>query len=429
MNKIKRREIWMSGFALFSLFFGAGNLILPPNLGVQFGQNWWLVLLGFAITAVIIPILGIFAHAKVQGTLFDLAKSVSKVFSSFYCVVIYVIAIVIPAPRTASVTHEMSIQPFFEISSLWTSSIYFLLVFVFVINRSKILSFIGKMLTPIIVLILLAIIIITIFSEGQIITSTLNQPFFKGFIEGYQTFDAIGGVVVGAFIVVSLNLRGYKSYEDKRKLITQSGIIAGSGLFLIYGGLIFSGAYTSNSYAENISRTQILSGISNLSLGNLGTTFLSVLVALACFTTAVGVVTGASDYIKGICNDSKKAYMITATISCVIGALVGHYEVKLIIDIALPALMFIYPITIMLIFLNVLSKKWTSPFIFKVVVITTFLFSVPDFLQFFVSKDLLSPIQELIPFSNGGLGWLLPALCAFLLANIYAFTKKTQVIK
>jgi len=109
----KNKEIFIVGFAVFSLFFGAGNLILPPFLGANAGEQWWLVFLGFIITAVFIPILGILAHAKVQGTMYDLAKKVAPWFSSLYCVFMYLIAVTIPAPRTASVTHEMAIQPFF----------------------------------------------------------------------------------------------------------------------------------------------------------------------------------------------------------------------------------------------------------------------------------------------------------------------------
>ena len=162
MNKTK--EIWIAGFALFSLFFGAGNLILPPTLGAKAGLDWWIVVLGFVLTAVTIPILAIFAHAKLQGTLYDFGKKVSPVFSTIYCFLIYIIAIAIPSPRTAAVTHEMTVQPFFNTTPLLTSVIYFVLVFIFAINRTKVIGLIGKFLTPIIVLILLIIIGIAFFS-------------------------------------------------------------------------------------------------------------------------------------------------------------------------------------------------------------------------------------------------------------------------
>ena len=422
MNKTK--EIWMSGFALFSLFFGAGNLILPPFLGMKSGADWWLVVLGFVITGAIIPILAIFAHAKLQGTLYDFGKKVSPTFSVVYCLFIYIIAVAIPSPRTASVTHEMAIQPFFGTSSLLTSSVYFLLVFIFAINRSKIISLIGKFLTPIIVLILLTIIFIAFFTAPETVNPRLFEtPFVDGILEGYQTFDAIGGVVVGAVIIISLHLRGHTTYEAKKELITKSGFIAGFGLLIIYGGLILSGSLFSSTFAENATRIEVLSGLSSQTLGNIGTAFLSVLVALACFTTAVGIVTGTADYIKGMLKDSQKAYIITAALSSLIGIIVGSYNVGFIIDVAVPALMFLYPITIVLILLNIVPDKFASKLVFRSVVLVTFVFSIPDFLQFFVPADSLTGIQNFIPFSKFSLGWVLPAFLTFLSVN---FTKKSN---
>ena len=151
MNK---KTVAITAFALFSLFFGAGNLILPPQLGFKSGEWWWLVALGFCLSAVFIPIMGILAHARLQGTMFDFAKKVSPSFSLIYCYIVYAISIALPSPRTASVTHEMAIQPVWDSSSLLTSILYFGLVYVFVVNRSKILDVIGKFLTPGILIVL-----------------------------------------------------------------------------------------------------------------------------------------------------------------------------------------------------------------------------------------------------------------------------------
>jgi LIVCS family branched-chain amino acid:cation transporter len=417
MNKTK--EIWIAGFALFSLFFGAGNLILPPTLGAKAGVDWWIVVLGFILTAIAIPILAIFAHAKLQGTLYDFGKKVSPTFSTFFCFLIYIIAVAIPSPRTAAVTHEMAIQPFFDISPTLTATIYFVLVFLFAANRSKIISLIGKFLTPIIVIILLIIIGISFFTAaGSLSPSTFKNPFIDGILEGYQTFDAIAGVVVGAVIIISLNYSTHTTFEAKRKLIRKAGFIAGTGLLLIYGGLILSGALFSATFAENATRIEVLSGLSTLTLGNLGTTFLSVLVALACFTTAVGVVTGAADYIKGICNDSRKAYIITAAVASLIGIIVGSFQVDLIITLAVPALMFLYPITIVLILLNVVPETYASKLVFRGVVLVTFIFSIPDFLGFIIPRENLVGIKSIIPLATHSLGWVLPALLIFIFTNL-----------
>lgn len=418
MNKTK--EILITGFALFSMFFGAGNLILPPYIGFKAGGSWFFVLTGFVITAVIIPIFGILAHSKLQGTMYDFGKKVSPLFSWVYCFIVYAISISLPVPRTASVTHEMAIAPFFEINSLVTSTVYFLLVFVFALNRSKVLDLLGKFLTPIIVLILLFIICIGIFSSpGAFNESSYTLPFVNGILEGYQTFDAIGSVVVGGVLIISLKLKRNVSFEVNRKLVRKAGFVAGIGLLLIYGGLILNGAMFSGIFEQNATRTQVLSGLSTATLGNIGNVFLSVLVALACFTTAVGIVIGTADFFKGFFNESKLAYVTMVVISCVLGIIIGQLDVQYIITIALPVLMFIYPITIVLIFLNVIPEKHASPNVFRIVVLTAFIFSVPDFLKFLIPENNLKLIQDTIPLSREGLGWILPSIIAFITVNLF----------
>jgi len=136
------KQTLITAFALFSLFFGAGNLILPPFLGYNAGTSWILVTLGFAVSAVVIPILAIYGHAKLQGTMLDFGKKVSPAFALIYSVIVYTISVALPSPRTASVTYEMAIQPYFNISSLWSSAIYFALVLFFIFNRTRILNLI-----------------------------------------------------------------------------------------------------------------------------------------------------------------------------------------------------------------------------------------------------------------------------------------------
>lgn len=423
------KQTLVIAFALFSLFFGAGNLILPPYLGYNAGDGWFWVLIGFSISAVFIPILAIYGHAKLQGTILDFANKVSPTFAVLFSILIYLIAIALPSPRTASVTYEMAIEPFFQISSLELSSIYFALVLVFVLNRNRMLSIIGKFLTPLIVCILLIIICLGLFTEvASVRDSIFNNSFAEGILEGYQTFDAIGGVVIGGVVVISLSLQGKFNYEEKKRMIIRSGLFAGLGLFLIYGGLIVLGAHNSNVLVID-NRTELLSVLSIQNLGNIGNVFLSVLLALACFTTAVGIVTGTADFVKGLIGNSQKAYIITAIIACVLGVLIGQFNVYYIINVALPVLMFIYPITIVLIILNVLPEKWASTLVFRGVVLATFIFSIPDFLKFLIAEEKLFPLKEMIPLSEYSLGWVLPAVVVFLLLNLVSFgNKKTDTI-
>jgi LIVCS family branched-chain amino acid:cation transporter len=321
----------------------------------------------------------------------------------------------------------MGIQPFFDSPSWLTSTIYFGLVFIFVINRSKILNIIGKVLTPAIIIILLLLIGNILFSFSFDFSEVkFPSPFTDGILEGYQTFDAIGAVVVGGVIIISINLENNQaSYADKKVLIRKAGWVAGLGLFLIYTGLILSGAMVHESFGPDISRTLLLSGMTALSLGSFGNLCLSILVSLACFTTAVGIVTGTSDFVKSRFKDSQMAYTLTAIIGCILGVVIGQFNVGYIIAVALPALMFIYPITITLILLNVVPGKYASGEVFKAVVIATIVFSVPDFLGSVGLSEELVSLQGYIPLSAYSMGWVVPALVVFVLMNILKIKKQS----
>ena len=420
------KQTYLVAFALFSLFFGAGNLILPPFLGYNAGSSWVWVAIGFALSAVVIPILAIYGHSRLQGTLLDFANKVSPKFAILYAIIIYSICVSLPSPRTASVAYQIAVAPYFDISSLSISAIYFTLVLVFALNRTRILSLIGTFLTPLIVLLLLLIIALGFFADLAPMGNTIfENTFTEGVLEGYQTFDALGGVVVGGVIVISLALQDKYNYQEKKRMIARSGLLAGIGLFLVYGGLIALGAYYSSDL-QVTERIDLLNILSTNTLGDYGTAFLGVLVALACFTTAVGIVTGTADFVKGIAKNTPWAYTITSIMGCLIGVLVGQFDVRFIINVALPALMIIYPITIVLIILNSIPTRLASALIFRAVTLVTFVFSIPDFLEFFMSPGSLDSVKQWIPFAKQGMGWVLPGLLVFISVNIFKHTKKTK---
>nr|WP_315897927.1 MULTISPECIES: branched-chain amino acid transport system II carrier protein [unclassified Dokdonia] len=420
------KQTFITAFALFSLFFGAGNLILPSFLGYNAGSSWLFVLAGFLISAVVVPILAIYGHARLQGTLIDFAKKVSPLFALLYTIVVYAISIALPGPRTASVTYEMAIAPYFEISSWLWSTIYFGLVLLFVLNRSKMMDLVGKYLTPAILIILALVIGIGIFGEYEPMRASIfDSTLTSGILEGYQTFDAIGGVVVGGVIVISLGFKEGSS-RAKQRLLTRAGIIAGIGLLLIYGGLIYLGALRSGGI-EMTDRTALLNLLSTDTLGVIGTKVLAVLVSLACFTTAVGIVTGTADFVKGILGNSQVAYTITAILGAILGVVMGQLDVNSIIIVAVPALMFIYPITIVLILLNAMPRRWTAPVVFRAVVIATILFSAPDFWASVGFGDQMKVLQEMIPLGTVSLGWLLPAVVTYIMVSAITLSRKRTI--
>lgn len=409
----------ITSFAMFSLFFGAGNIILPPYLGFSNGDQWGWVTLGFLLTGVIIPILGIYAHAKLQGSMLDFANRISPGFSIVFCTLVYLVAVCLPSPRTASLTHEMAIAPYFDVSSLTTSSVYFGGVFIFVIFRSNILDLMGKVLTPLILTLLFAVIALVVFSP-EVFPASLPESsgIFGGILEGYQTFDAMGAIVVGAVIIISLNFKKELEYDMKRKIILRSGILAGIGLCAIYTGLIYSGALLSGILDPDLDRSGILNEMILFALGSKGHILLSILITLACFTTTVGIVAGTADYIKGLSKDSNTAFLLTALAACIIGVAVGQLQVDYIITIAVPVLLLIYPLIITFIILNSLPDHRVKTQTFRMVSYMVILFSLPGALNAMGYPFLSDQLDSLFPWQPAEFTWVVPALLTFLVMQI-----------
>jgi len=414
------KQTWIVAFALFSLFFGAGNLILPPYLGYRSGADWGWASLGFILSAVLIPLLAILGYARIQKSFLGFSSALGKVPSIIYGLLMYSIAISLPCPRTASVTYEMAIVPYFDISSLSFSIFYFMAVGLFAMNRSKLLDLIGKYLTPLIVLLLLGIIFLGLINENMGPNpKILTDPVAYGFLEGYQTFDAIGGVVVGGVIVISLSLNSALSNQDRRKIITRSGFMAGVALVVIYIGLIALGSKAIGNSIET--RTALLYHLSQITLGSFGAKALAVLLGLACFTTAVGIVVGMADFIKELFGNSPLAFRLSVVLGCVIGVLIGQFSVPIIITLAVPALLFIYPITIVLILINALPSPFHKKTYYRVGVSSAVIFSFPEFLYSIAPSQTIEQLRNGLPLGENNLGWLLPTV---ILLAIYGIMVK-----
>ena len=439
----------LAAFALFSLFFGAGNLILPPYLGVQAGADWALVAFGFVISAVLIPILGIFAHAKLQGTIYDFGAPLGKGFSLTYAALIYGIALALPAPRTASVTHEMAIMPFIDSPYWLTSLVYFSLVLLAALNRSKLLDFFGKITTPAILVVLTALIGMAFLTpEVALDPTTMENPFGSSLLEGYQTFDAIAAVVIGGVLLVSIQKMQAKGkvtptiaaqapnvnqaqpdsnlYDQQKSTVRFAAVFSAIALSAIYVGLIYAGAQAQGNFDAASSRSVILQGVAQLFLGNTAPLGLGILVALACFTTATGIVTGTADFVASYFEGpghapgtAKKVFVGVAIAGAILGVLMGQFPVVYIIAIAVPALVFIYPTTIILMALHVLPPSWATPTAFKATVICCFVVNTPAFLDS-LGYSALQEATTFMPLSAQGLAWVLPVLLTLLGVKIFS---------
>ena len=244
MNK-KFNDVVIVGFALFAMFFGAGNLIFPPYLGFLSGSVWPVAMLGFLITGIGIPLLGVIASARAGGSVEHLAGRVGPKFARVLGIlIILAIGPLLAIPRTAATTFELAIRPNLPWAGPALGSLtYFTVTLFFALNRSKVVDKIGKVLTPLLLVTLSLLIFKGIFPPlAAPVQGSLAAPFSSGFREGYQTMDALASVVFAEIIIAALVFKGYAKTSDQIKLASLSAGVAAIGLGLVYGGLMYLGA-------------------------------------------------------------------------------------------------------------------------------------------------------------------------------------------
>ncbi len=416
----KKNEGLVIGFALFSMFFGAGNLIFPPFLGIISGQSWISSMLGFLITGVGLPFLAIFALTKTNGSIYEFAGRVSKPFSMiFNSALILAIGPLLAMPRTGATTFEMGVKPFFPGYNSWIFSAIFAIIFFgltlfFAIKPSKMLDRLGKFLTPVILLILAAIIIKGIFAPFGGINEevVLANPFSRGFLEGYQTMDTLAGIIFGAVMIDLIRNKGYEGKEHTSMLF-KSSVVAAIGLAVVYAGLIFLGAQAGSMYGIDIERTALLGVVARLTLGSSGQLLLGLLVAFACLTTSIGLAATVGNYFSKH-TSLKYEHIIIAT--CIFSALFSVAGVGMIVKLSVPVLVFVLPIAITLIVLNVFSDKLKVRGTFVGGVLGASIVSGIEALGVMeIKPDFLKKFYSLLPLADAGYAWVLPAILGAIL--------------
>jgi len=456
MDKKKTLDIVVMGFALFAMFLGAGNLIFPPTLGHLAGSRWILSLLGFLLTGVLMPVLGVISMGMCGGKLSDFTKNINDVFSTFF--IIFVMLIIGPLfaiPRTAATTFEIAIQPLgLGINSVASSFVFFAITLFFVLTPNSVVDRVGKFLTPALILILGLLIVKAFVTPIGIPTTTkVENIFLRGFKEGYQTMDALGSMILATIVIASITEKGYKDKKSILKMTILTGIIACVGLGLCYGGLVYVGAQGSKVLPVTLTRTEVVVRSSELLWGSIGRIVLGLAIALACLTTSIGLTATAGKYFSDRFK-SDISYRATVILICVISFFLANVGVDNIISIAGPILEVIYPVAIVLIVLNLIADFIPNKYFYSGAVIGTLCVSV--FQGLVAGKDLINTflvnvkivpasnpealsfkttisVLQTLPFENIGFPWLLPAIGMSLLFGfsymLFYNTKGSSYVK
>lgn len=417
------------------MFFGAGNLIFPPFLGQSSGDQAWLSFIGFILSAVGLPILGVVAIAK-AGSFPGLAGRVHGLFALIFPFLIYVsIGPGLAIPRAGSLAFEMGMEPFLpvqwahsESSLLAYSLIFFAIVWWFSLSPSKLVDRFGKLLTPTL-LALIGIIYVKswITPLGSATEPTGNyasQPVIQGFLDGYLTMDALAALVFG--IVVANTLRN-KGVEDKKSLSSYmviAGLGAGILLTVIY---VILGALGSTQLSEEKAENgaQILTLLMSKLFGESGTLILGVIFTVACLCVSIGLVTSCSQYFHQLIG--KLSYSWWVTILCIASMGVANLGLTQILSVSVPILGLIYPMAIVLILLG-LAERFIPPpsFVYITAVGVVALFGLVDLVNTtFLGHQWDKWLIEL-PFYKEGAGWVMPALLAGCAGMLFDFKNRTR---
>ena len=439
--KLEKRKMILISFMLFSLFFGAGNLIFPPFLGQCAGKSMPLAMVGFLITAVVLPVLGVIVVAKFGG-LQKLANKVNGKFALIFSVLIYLaIGPGLGIPRAASVPFEMAIAPYlpetFNLGMFMViySLIFFLIALWLSLTPNKLVDRIGKVLTPTL-LILLVVMFGTFLFNGKSNVSEPQPeyqagPFVKGFLDGYQTMDTIAALNFGLVIATTISTFKVTEKKDVMHYTKIAGIVAGSILSIIYIMLSLMGMKSSGVYELQDNGAWTLRSIVNQLFGEPGAILLAVIFTLACLTTCVGLITSISQYFSTLTKkiNYKKWVLIITGFSFI----VCNQGLNTILSISVPVLNAIYPISIVLIVLGLMddkikNNKYMYPVTIGTVSVVSVLYALEELK---VPLGFVGTTLNRLPLYSYGLGWVSIAIAMMLISALMnlANKKKPNIMK
>jgi len=426
-TKLKFSSELVLGSALFGLFFGAGNIIFPIQIGQAAGPRMLLATLGFLVTAAGLPFLGILALAQSETRgVYELASRAGSRYAMLFTLLLYLtIGPFFALPRTASVAYEIAFASYLPTWMLQGASIAFTFIFFaaayFIArNPQKIISVVGRYLNPIFVGLIAVVVLATIiFPMGNIFNTVAlppydTMPFVAGALSGYETMDGLAALAFGVLVINAVKDMGIKGAKPIARSIVISGVFVLWLMGIIYTCLIYMGASSTGSLpvAENggIALAQII----NHYFGIFGAIVLALIVILACLKTAIGLITACSEMFNDLFPAfSYRQYMIVVT---GFSFFVANFGLTSIIEFAKPVLLFIYPLSISLILLGLFETRFNrSKTVYQITMFFVTYASLADFLAAFgpiVGDQNIQHIgllmQQTLPFSDVGLGWIVP---------------------
>ncbi len=425
-SSIKTTDVIAIGLMTFALFLGAGNMIFPPYLGQVASGDFAITVIGFLLTGVGLPLLGVVATARLGGGLSSFTRYLPAWVAMLVGLVLYLsIGPLFAAPRTGIVAWEMSFAPMFpeaEYGQLIYSLVFFAITLWLSLFPGQLINSIGKIITPMLVVVLIAIGVGVFMFSGEIGTETTikDSPFAWGFQQGYQTLDALASLAFGIVIITALRQRGVTDKNEMTRHTITAGIIATFGLASVYVTLAYLGA-TSHSIAPGAEDgTDILTAYISDMYGTTGSVLLAISITLACLTTSIGLMTACGEYFnEQFPKISYRGFVILCTL---VSTLIANVGLKELLAYTIPALLIIYPVAIALIALALVQSKLKNPrIVYAATLIPVFVVGAIDGLAatgFEWAKTISEGPLTLLPLHSDNMGWVLPGVVGFIIAMV-----------
>lgn len=439
-KNVSGRELLFIASLLFGMLFGAGNLIFPVSLGQKAGNTVALATLGFCITGVGLPLLAIIAMARTESaSMAELASKGGKNFSIFFSCLLYLcIGPLFAIPRTASVSFQVGLYPFIgegyhKMGLFIFTLLFFLAALYFSLRPGNILTYVGKILNPLF-LFFLGILLLTAFLHPMGSIQSLpatgeyaKNSFVTGLLEGYNTLDVVGALAFGNILIENVKNRGAKDGKEVSHLSIVSGSITTVMMATLYFALAFTGAGSRALFSIQDNGGDALHSISTHYFPRFGGVLLGLIICLSCLKTAVGLITAISMAFTEMFPKGLK-YRNLVFVFTFFSFAISNLGLSRIIQYTVPALYFIYPMSIVLILLCLIGEHFRfEKKIFQIALYVTAPFALLDAYKA-LPKELLAGIPfhgnmmkllSHIPLFSIGMGWLIPAVLAFLLSFLF----------
>ena len=433
-QKLTFMEILPIGLMLFASFFGAGNLIFPPALGQSAGVNFLPAAAGFCTTGVGIPLLGIIAIGLLRASNPEaLALPVHPKFAKALIVVtVLTIGPFFAIPRTGAVSFDVGILPFisaenYDLGLALYSLFFFVVTYFLSVNPSKIVDWVGKILTPLL-LISIAILVVQVFmlpmgEPQQAGGYYASMPYLKGFHEGYYTMDLLATMLFGTVVIDSIKVRGISEGSVLTRTCIMAGIIAAVLLAAIYFSLTYTGATSVAVFGVSDNGAIALSSIANYYMGTAGNVVLCLMIFFACLTTSIGLTVSAGSYLEQVLK-YKMQYQRIAAIICIFSFAVSNVGLTKIISLSVPVLCLLYPIVIVLVMMAFMPVKRAC--VYRSTLAFTIVFAIIDGLNAagVPMKTAEALFKDVIPFYSAGFGWFVPSIVGLVLGILYSVAVK-----